>query len=495
VLLLAAGPVYAEEPSTPTPTSQPAAPSSQPTWRVELQRKLEAVLKRQSRVEERLRAERARREALERRLEEQKAEIVSSQLEDLNAAQSRKRLLDLYGFFDVNFGKWWIPDQALFGDMLNKAPVFAFGQLNLYVDSSPHPSVRFLTEIRFLVNPTGDTSSLESKELGTEFQWVSTRTVEAHHFMDQLEYGSIEIERAWVSWQSPFNWLRATAGIFLTPYGVWNIDHGSPTRILASRPLLYTSWAAFFPERQLGIKLDGSFLVGDVQLAYALTLSNGRSPTALKTDQDWDKGAGLRLEAQSSGRLSWKAGLSGYTGDFTDTKMVLSIMPEMNVEREVAVRYREAALGVDLTLEIDAVTLIWEVLANWRVYEDGHRGPADIWGFIPANSMDAKLKPGGATQAPDRVAWGSYGIVAYRLPFDAVKLKPYLHVFYIDFSDNVTGDNILGCGLGVSWRILDPLVLKLEHMFYLPTVGWPEDHLLHGADFIQSTMSQLAVAF
>ena len=46
---------------------------------------------------------------------------------------------------------------------------------------------------------------------------------------------AIILERAYIQW-SKLDWLGVRVGQFLTPYGIWNVDHGTPTLITMFRP-------------------------------------------------------------------------------------------------------------------------------------------------------------------------------------------------------------------------------------------------------------------
>ena len=52
---------------------------------------------------------------------------------------------------------------------------------------------------------------------------------------DTVSWGSIILERAYIQW-SKLDWLGVRVGQFLTPYGIWNVDHGTPTLITMFRP-------------------------------------------------------------------------------------------------------------------------------------------------------------------------------------------------------------------------------------------------------------------
>jgi hypothetical protein len=409
-----------------------------------------------------------------------------------------RQRLRLYGFFDTSFSNWWINEDLVFGEMLEDEAMFVLGNLNLYLDSNPVKDWRFLAEIMFRLDPQGQMDRPESKELGTSYSLRQFTTMDSSTLLNVYGYGAVGIERAWVEW-GMVDWLKITVGLFLTPYGIWNIDHGSPTRILAAIPLMYLSWASFFPSSQLGLKIHGTTLARDLELGYAVTVSNGRNPFSDLKDSDWDKGVGLRLHASSLLKtLRWKLGFSLYSGDYSFKKKVLVLAPQMDMEEELEVLYRETALGVDLALDWGPFVLHWELMANWRNYADGRRGPADLWEFIPFDVVSLpsiRASSSGLGEAADKRSLGSYGILAYRLPLRRFNIRPFIHAFYVDFTDNSSTDDLLGLSAGINWRIRGKVVFKVEHLVYRFLNHRPAHYALAGMEVFQQTVLQTAVAF
>jgi len=438
-------------------------------------------------LRERQRADDRRRDESEQRLAlaEETAASLSDQLE-------AQRTFAIYGFFDVSFQKWWVPENVLAGDLLDQEPSFIFGNLNLYFDFKPLQDWRMLAEVRFLLNPVGDTRAYEVARLGERYRQVDVTTNDAGSFGESFDYGSIEIERAWLSW-GRLEWLQLTVGLLLTPYGIWNIDHGSPTRILATAPPVYV--LQLFPERQLGLELHGSTFVHDVRLEYALTLSNGRGDASNLKDPDWNKALGGRVVAGSTGDWTWQAGLSWYWGDYSEIKRVF--VPPRDIVKETTVRYREAAVGADFSLEVGPFGLQTEVLANWRKYDDDHRPPWVPRGsesFIPADQdVLAQAFPG--QFRPDLGSWAAIAILSYELPLRHLRLRPFVSATWLDIDDNISFDNLIDLTYGLNWRVSGAVVVKVAQEW----VHWPnkrgEPILLFGSEDVHRFSTQIAVAF
>ncbi|MCC6752245.1 MAG: hypothetical protein IT371_31645 [Deltaproteobacteria bacterium] len=466
------------------PASQPAsapavAPESASKRELDQLRREMEVLRRQIK-------------ALGRKQTETEERVAASEEALLEGADDSRReeKFSIYGFFDVSFHKTWLPSDYVYRAFTEEDPMFVFGNLNIYFDFKPIPDWRFLAEVRFLLNPIGDTFAYESAILGTQFERAHTRTRDPSAFNQNIDLGGILIERAQVEW-SRIEWFNVTAGLFLTPYGLWNIDHGSPARVAANAPIIYNSLFSAMPERQLGLKLSGRIPVPGVELRYVATVSNGRGPANTLKDTDVDKAFGGRLEFSKSGK-GWrlKLGASGYTGLYTDFKEVLQVLPTPELQRKTTVRYRETAVAGDLSLELGPVTFVSEAMANWRKYEDNLR-PSILIG------------PGRGGLAADRAAWGWYGTLIYQLPIQRANLRLFSGVYFVDFNDTVAFDNLFVVSSGVNWRIGGAVSVKVQHQFWTWTRPQPSSFILFSNDevlgfgngAVNRVITQLAVAF
>ena len=429
--------VPASRPATqPTsqPTTQPALyPSSQPAPGASGLRALREKFE--------------RLEKAHRALQEQVLELDRLSGDQPTVEPQRLRI---YGFFDVNFRYIRLTDSGLGRLLSHTDPMFVFGNLNIYFDARPSPDWRFMTEIRFLLNPTGDTVTMENALTGESYQAVNTLTADALFPFDEFHYGAIEIERAHVTWQH-FDWLRVTVGLFLTPFGIWNVDHGSPTRVTALVPIMYaTSSATSFPERQLGLKVHGQLALKALELDYAVTLSNGGGTAATLVDPDKDKALGARLRLGGRWPLLWQLGFSIYGGRESEFKQRIAFAPNFAIVRDVTVASSTYAFGFDLLLRSGPWLFQAEFSAAFRAFEEGHRPVAIV---------------GQGTYSADRLQWGVYGLLAYQLPVSWIALRPYLSVNWMSPDDNLPQDFAYALTGGLAWRPTGSVVLKVEYNF------------------------------
>ena len=437
-------------------------------------------------------ADEARLQRLEQALKRQQGEIkelkgtsddLSDQLEELSRPQ---RTFSIYGFTDVNFFKIFMPEDVVGGDLIPQDPMFVFGNLNLYFDFTPHSNWRVLTEIRLTLSPLGDTVTYENAAAGQAYERADVTTSDNLHYASNFDYGALAIERAQIEW-TRFEWLSVTLGLFLSPIGIWNIDHGSPAQLRVASPNAYVDhhvFGAFFPKRQLGLMLHGNLPLGGLRLGYALTLTNGGGPVSNLNDFDADKALGGRVQLSSSGDWRWKVGISGYSGMWTDFKFAITTSPKLDYVREYTVRYRESILALDAALEVGPLIINAELLMNWRHYHDDYRPPAMAMGGA------------GNGLAPDAAGLGTYILLGYRLPLSALNLLAFTQVGYVNRNDTVDADNVCELALGLNWRIRSNIVLKLEWVWFHWTKTPPgQRSIFTGIGDMHGLQTQLAVAF
>lgn len=353
--------------------------------------------------------------------------------------------LRLYGFADMSYSK---VVAGGFGDSghevfstLGSAPqhwAFAVGNLNLYVDGQPGPRLRSLAEVRLTYLPSG-------------FQ--NTTVPDYAQALATTSWGGIVIERAWVEYAFA-DVLTLRAGQFLTPYGIWNVDHGSPTTIAVQKPEIAS--AQLFPERQVGLEAYGTRYRGDVRLGYHLTLSNGRignNPPFANYSGRPGLGARLFVEGGWLGEL--KLGVSGYTGRYTELQAGdTSIVP--TPPDSVAVEYDEHDAAADVRWEWKKLLVVSEVVYQ-RVRYTARGRPANV-AFGSSGPV--------ATPAADFWRAGSYALAGYRLPFEVM---PYVMGELIYQSTGFSnGGLVFPSGLravvaGVNFRPLPSLVLKVQY--------------------------------
>lgn len=425
-------------------------------------------------------------EALKQRVLEleQKSEADTQEVEDLKMRldmqeendivrmTEKERELKVYGFLDVQFSKFFYPEDGLLNGLVPKASSFALGHWNIFLEKPLGDHFRVLGEVRFLFAPLGEESDgwMGSGDFSrTETQ--ATDWVDAYYF----NWGGIAIQRAYIEYKLN-DYFGVRVGHYLTPYGIWNEDHASTVVISAHRPYLNT--ARYLPEAQTGLYFFGrAFLSDSVSMDYGFTVSNGRGPTVEVYDLDENKGLGLNLKLSYDGPVSISGGTYLYMGDYTDTTRRLDTSEgTVDFVEDITVQYKEKVFSLHLKLEWQGVLLQGEYVRSLIEYQDGKRPSADF-GV-------------GVAYAPDHIEQGAYALAGYMLPFEKVQIRPYFFYEYMDppkWSGYPYGHVYGG---GINWRIIPPVVWKLEYYY----VNNDESANLASSD-LSVLITQLAVSY
>lgn len=322
--------------------------------------------------------------------------LAEAQLDDSGFRPS----LELSGFADFNYTHFLIPNDDPWRILYNNKGHFGVGNLNVYFDGKLSETVRSFAEIRFTYLPHGNVNNL-----GPPATRASNESSDYTRNERDIHLGGLRIERAWLQW-SPHQLFRVKVGHWLTPYGIWNVDHGSPTIVPVTRPFVVDE--QLLPESQAGILVEGRYDVADhLAVEYGAGLSNGRGPIDMYYDYDRSKGLTGRLKVLSTHFGDLQVGVSGYHGSYTDADIDLAIEDTgLSSSDIVTTEFKEASFAADVRFTKGGLVLQSEFILNDRVYEEGGRSSAG----------------GGLT--PDNRRWGVYGLTGYR--FDWFGVMPYV---------------------------------------------------------------------
>jgi hypothetical protein len=325
--------------------------------------------------------------------------------------------------------------------LVNDRTTFVLGNLNLYFDFKPDPAWQVLTEVRFTAYPHGVETSL-GNPVGGQYERTDTEVLDiaSPATASQFRWGSIFIERAYAQWSYDER-FNVRVGQFLTPYGIWNVDHGTPTLIALMMPHFVS--AETFPARQLGVNLHGAFLSSAWEFGYDAYVSNGR--TATQFDFTEDKAFGARLRASRMAPLPLTLGTSFYYGQIDDiTKRIVSFAP-FEVQRDIVIEGTEWGIGVDVSLDVDALRIRSEAMTRQIRFEPGKRPPRS--GSMPGST------------SPDNNEYDAYLLAAYQLP--VLGLEPFAYGEY-DHVPSPYGDDQMVLALGLNIHFTAFAQLKTE---------------------------------
>lgn len=464
------------------------AAAEQPTTDERLQEQQERMEALQRQLEEQQAAIEHQRQELEaqrRALEEQGMRVEAASEEDAQLqailadvegggpraeqVQAFEPSFEVYGFADMGLQRFW-GSSLVEKSVRSNGLTFVMGSVNLYFDAEPVEDWRFLTEIRFSLLPDGSESILSGAARVDPIDSDVLDTTSPSLGFNEVRIGGIIMERAHMDY-SFRDWLNVRVGYFLTPVGIWNVDHGTPTLISTTFPGFQV--IQLFPENQLGLELFGSILTGSWELAYHAYISNGRTPGQL--DLTDDKAFGGRLIARTRSPIPMQLGISGYVGQFEQGfKQAVFTPGGVTFDQIFTEAYNEQSFGADVSLDIEGLRIRAEFQTRRIRYEEGKRG--DFNGQGPA---------------ADRQDYGAYLLAAYQLPWWG--LEPFLFLDFLKWPTGV-GQALIMPSAGLNVHFNPAVVLKFQYTYLeffdiddgLPPV--PDSHL-------HLLLSRLAIAF
>jgi hypothetical protein len=355
-----------------------------------------------------LEAMQARLDALEKTVAAQGTALADAQVasEAAAAAPPPDPTFEVHGFIDMGLQKAFTNAP----DFPTNAATFVLGNVNLYFTFHPVDHWSALAEVRFTNDPSGVAVD-PANGIGD----------------DTMRWGATVLERAYIQYDHSRE-LGLRVGEFLTPFGIWNVDHGSPTVIPIVRPESITQ--ELFPAHQLGVDVFGEvpdLLPDRWTLAYHAYVSNGRTPGSV--DLSDDKMVGGRLMASTTRPYHMAFGVSAMYGTYSD-----------HATPEVA--YSEAGYAADGSLDAGAWRLRAELTVRHVEYAPGKHMELAAGEFAPnAHIADA------------------YVLAAYRIP--ETRFEPFAYAESYRVPDDA-GDLQLQGSVGVTTFFTPSIQLKLQ---------------------------------
>lgn len=380
--------------------------------------------------------------------------------------------LELSGFTDFAF----IANVSKRSDGESKAayryPSFSIGNLNLYLNAALADSWRMLAEVRFLYLPQGSTNFPQNG--GTEVVPYDATALDYADDNRPLSWGGVQIQRVQIDF-TPHPLLNFRFGQWLTPVGIWNVDHGSPTVIGVFRP--YIIGQGLFPERQTGIQVSGEWTGETNQLGYFATVSNGRGPSDAYADLDGNKGVGGRLYWNNTALGSLTLGASAYKGTYTSSNRQYlvqrppGVAPQLVTDNPITQQYREQSIAADARWEYKGLLVQGEIMQHEVAFNDD---------FRPAQN--------GLTFADYRER-GYYALAGYRTPW--LGIMPFATFEHYNFASQPFVPSANAESIGLNVRPEATIVVKLQ--YHVSQIGPDTDQPLRGV--LKRVLMQLAVAF
>jgi len=338
--------------------------------------------------------------------------------------------------------------------------------------------LRFLTELSFQDKPVYDAPvNGVIYKMPPIFDTVFTEPALAPKNKVQkgivmYEWGSFSVERALFS-VFLNRYFNLSFGKFITPAGIWNVDHGSPVIMTIDQPSQY-SYAEIYPKSQLGIMEEGTAFIGDADLSYSVYLSSGRDDQPIYKPNDLSVGGQLRFGLPVLDEL--RIGLSGYTGR-VNTRLRSMIMDYEGIEYvdDILLLYRENIIGGDVRLSINPLTIQAEVNYSRSTDYMNNDSTFGTLGTYVLGSVDI-LKKENVSVTP----YAFYEYVKYIDPLNNPTIDPMM------VSDGY--HKFMG---GINFRAFTNYGIKLEYNFTRLLLGDDPDKL----NDISGIASQFYIAF
>jgi hypothetical protein len=413
------------------------------------------------------------------------AEMAAMQ-EEVDAATKAERF-QFWGFFDLTFTKNFFPKNSPLQFFVSDKTTFLMTNLNLYFKSQMTKKLSAMGELRFSFLPHGqerdyeyelyekdDSGNWRRSMVTGSYERVSTEVQDPNNTM-YYRQGGLMIERIHLTWEAK-DWFNVIAGRYLTPYGIWNIDHGSPVVIPIHLP--YIQLREMVPPAQTGLQVYGRLFLGrsDLFFDYAVTLSNGHGPAEQVLDYDNNKALGLRLHGSyESPNFRLSMGAYGMMGKYTDHKKVVQVhttgqgtldIDSMDMPLQVRVepikQMSELIVATDLLMELYGLRLQLEYV--WTRWDYDKTGPR-----YPQESLFAGAPPMTDYFRASNVGNAFYGLLAYDLPLSRwlgdFKIMPYVFFEQNHHDDTLPHAWVTHLFLGLNLKPSPYVTLKLEGMY------------------------------
>jgi hypothetical protein len=296
-------------------------------------------------------------------------------------------------------------DVGFNGGSSNNPKGFTLGQFVLHTNSALARNVQFFSELSFTPRADAGTGSPAAPGYNPEIERAIIR----------FDYSDL---------------LRLSAGRYHTPINWWNTayHHGLWLQTSISRPEMVRFGSQFIPVHFVGALVEGNTPRYGVDWNYKLGLGNGRSSVVSRANDFGDNNAALAWLANIYGRPDFMQGLQ-IGGSVYRDKITLTS----------GRRFHEWITSLHAVLETETP----EVIAEYS--RINHR---EVGG--PSSNKE-----------------GYYVQVAYRLPGEARRWKPYARYEKLSVP---AGDPVLtatpsvqGGLFGIRYEVSDLAALKLEY--------------------------------
>jgi hypothetical protein len=380
-----------------------------------------------------LEALQVRLSATEEKLAAQEADLAALSARELEATKGDSPLR-AWGFLDVGASKIFAPSTSSITNIVpSTASTFVLGNVNLYLEAKPIEHFSAFVETRLTNLPDGAMDINGNMSSTYTWDYAAGSGPAA-----TTRLGSIVLERAYLQWEHS-DALSIRAGEFLNPFGIWNIDHGSPTLI----PLMLPQFESIelFPTHLVGLEALGTTRLGEWEAGYYLYLANGRNLGQLSMTED-NKMVGGRVYARTLRPLRMTYGLSGFIDRFNST--TVNSDGDFSWGGLLNTAFHERGVGADASIDVGPVRLRTEFTLRNIVYDPGLHPTPGFGGIYYPNRND--------------IDW--YVLAAYQLPWYGIEPYVFAEAFRGSFP---YGTVMMIPSAGVNIHINAAAQLKLQY--------------------------------
>ncbi len=439
-------------------------------------------------------------------------------------AQDDGQKFRIYGFADMYMEKNFLKDNSLIkaSGSLSDDFTASLSHLNIYSDFNPNDRIRMLMELGYQQQPVTLKSTQGQIFIAEGIRKDTLKKAEPLPSniesvgVNKTEWGSFSVERAvfQVKFNQQFNLLF---GKFITPSGIWNVDHGSPAIMTIHQPTQF-SISQIFPSSQIGIMEEGTAFLGDADINYSVYASTGRKQLAIEEPKDIAVGGQVRVNLPLLNEF--RLGFAGYTGINKEELSYMNIIIDSSTIKKLQQQAISEAMSGSIKMS-DIPSRVSQLISQEAKKPDNYSFTSTENYKYRENviSGNMKLKYQGVglqSEISYQIANNLFledkqsKVLAYYglLSYDAIKknkisVTPYFCFEHIKMKDGQNNPSVMLSGdicgyelyfLGINTKIFDNFGFKFEWVFSdILTTGALANYS-DNADF-SSLCGQFTIAF
>jgi hypothetical protein len=447
------------------------------------------------------------------------------------AALAQEQTFSVYGFADAAISKVTLEDNHFVYPFASTNLNMGLKHFNLYFDFKPNSNTRALLEMA-MSDEHVIGGGLPNRIIVTRITGIDQLPPPAQAALaaagiraerkdtvvlgrELARFGKPSIERAYFELLlSPMANLRF--GKFITPAGIWNVDHGSPVILTYKQPY-QTENFPIFPNQQVGAALFGNGYFGDHDWDYTAYISTGSDPDGNKLKDITYLSGGAHAAVGLDLPVKTKIGVSGYSGLTRKTTIVATAVNTVPITNLLTPTFQPNPAAIN-ALKIppgdDKLYYSETATAQQRSTAMGVDLRLDFHAAFIQSEYNTRTDANELMGDKESALSGFYTIFGYRQPVrDWLTLTPYLMYegLWWEDAENIGVTNsfafmpcegfdvyLAGLNVGLFGNVYVKLEYSLATMRLLdapPAIPLAKNNYTIGETIIQQLAGQFAVAF